>query len=412
MSSPFRSRQHAEELQDALSGRASAEVEQRQADLLRTVALLTERPPVQPRPEFVADLRERLMLAAEHELVAAPAAAAPVVRLQPSPSRTRRRLGTLAASLAIVGGTAGMAAAAEGSLPGDPLYALKRGGEQVVTAVQRDDAARGRVELRHAATRLDEARALQDDGADPALVVRSIEDFRTLADSGAERLFTDYQADDDAASVAAVHDFSAEQLPQLEALDTEEPAVQSIALEAADLLRSLDLQAGTLCGDCGGATALPASDQLAQAAGAASIDALLARPAEQARLDAQALGELDRDQIRQLGQLAEREADQLPELPTGEGWPRTEATPRGPVASTLTTTAQAAGQTVQGTTRAVDDLVRGLGDGLSGVTGQVPGLTGPLEQPVRGLTDTVDQALDGVTGVTGALSGRTPLGGD
>ena len=96
MSSPFRSRQHAEELQDALSGRASAEVEQRQADLLRTVALLTERPPVQPRPEFVADLRERLMLAAEDELVAAPAAAAPVVRLQPSPSRTRRRLGTLA----------------------------------------------------------------------------------------------------------------------------------------------------------------------------------------------------------------------------------------------------------------------------------------------------------------------------
>ena len=80
-----------------------------------------------PAPSSPTTSGSRLMTAAETELVAAPN----VVRLAPRrTSKTRRRLGTAAASLVIVGGTAGMAAAASGALPGEPLYPVKRGVEQ------------------------------------------------------------------------------------------------------------------------------------------------------------------------------------------------------------------------------------------------------------------------------------------
>ncbi len=429
MTSLFRSRQDAEELHAALTGGATPEVEQRHADLLRTVSLLTHHAPVEPRADFVADLRERLMRAAETELVAAPA---PVRRVAATPTPVRRRVGTLAASLAIVGGTAGMAVAAQGSLPGDPLYPLKRGGEQVVSTLSLGEASRGETALAHAATRLDEAAALQRSDADTALVVRSVEEFGSLADTGARELFAAYQADGDAEAVTAVRDFAATQLPRLESLDTDDPAVQSVTLEAADTLEALDRQARTLCAECGDALALPTSDSLAEAAGAPSIEVLLARPADQAKLDSQALGALDRSQIRALGEVAEREAGQVPRLPSGREWPASLPTVRGPVASTVTTTVGSVGDvvggtvggtvgggvgdgvrdTVKGTTQAVDDLVEGLGDGVSQVTGPLPGATGPLEQPVRGVTDTVDQALEGVSGVTGSLGGGASLLGD
>lgn len=428
MTSLFRSRQDAEGLHAAVTGAATPEVEQRHADLLRTVSLLTEHPPVQPRADFTADLRERLMAAAATELVATPP---PVRRVPAAPTPLRRRVGTLAASLAIVGGTAGMAVAAQGSLPGDPLYPIKRGGEQVVSALGIGEASPGEAALAHAATRLDEAAALQRRDADTALVVRSVEEFSSMADAGARELFAAYQADGDDDSVTAVREFAATQLPRLDSLDTDDPAVQSVTLEAADTLESLDRQARSLCAACGDSLALPASDSLAEAAGAPSIEALLARPADQARLDSQALGELDSAQIRELGALAEREAVQVPRLPSGREWPATTPTARGPVASTVTTTVGSVGEvvegaggavggsveegvrgTVKGTTQAVDDLVKGLGDGVGQVTERLPAATGPLEQPVRGVTDTVDQAVDGVSGVTGSLSDSSSLLGD
>ena len=98
------------------------------------------------------------MTAAETELVAAPR----VVRhlpADPRPPKRNRRLGTVAASLVIVGGSAGMAAAASGALPGEPLYPIKRGVEQVATAVRLGDASKGKALLDQAATRLDEVRA-------------------------------------------------------------------------------------------------------------------------------------------------------------------------------------------------------------------------------------------------------------
>ena len=120
MTSLFPSQRAAEDFDSVVEGKASPAVADRYAELFATVETLRTQAEVLPRAEFATDLRSRLMTAAEAELVPA----TPVVR-RPEPSRAHRRnrrIGTLAAGLVIVGGTAGMAAAAQGSLPGDALY--------------------------------------------------------------------------------------------------------------------------------------------------------------------------------------------------------------------------------------------------------------------------------------------------
>ena len=94
---PLFAHRAAEEFDRALEGRASRSGAERHADLLGTVETLRRMPPVEARPDFVADLRTRLMTAAETDLVAAP----PVVRRaaadahprdpHPTPSGHRRR---------------------------------------------------------------------------------------------------------------------------------------------------------------------------------------------------------------------------------------------------------------------------------------------------------------------------------
>ncbi len=94
---PLFAHRAAEEFDRALEGRASRSGAERHADLLGTVETLRRMPPVEARPDFVADLRTRLMTAAETDLVPAP----PVVRRaaadahprhpRPTPPRHRRR---------------------------------------------------------------------------------------------------------------------------------------------------------------------------------------------------------------------------------------------------------------------------------------------------------------------------------
>lgn len=396
MTSLFRSRQHADELHDALTGRAAPDVAERHAELLRTVSLLTSHPPVSPRPEFSADLRERLMAAAETELVAAPA---PERRTTPvgAPSPARRRLATVVASLVVVGGTAGMAAAAQGALPGDPLYPIKRGGEAVVATVEPGPA--GASDLERAGTRLDEARALQERGADTALVTRSLEEFRDLGERGADRLFADYDASGDPAAVDEVRDFTAAAMPGLDDLARGDAALEGTIVQLTDALAAIDEEARRLCPTCGtgGPVSLPAS--LADGAAAASLTTLLVAPAEQAQTDGDALAGLDPAQVRRLGQAAETEADETPEAEPAdeddEQLPVVAASPGGPVGSTLVATGQVVDDTLRGATDAVDGLV----GGVTGTVRSVVPRDTPLGETVGGLTDTLDQAIDGVTGL-------------
>ena len=76
----FPARRAAEEFDEALAGTAGPEVADRHADLLRTAEQLRNHAPPQPRPEFVADLRQRLLTAAEDELAPAHRLGGPVER--------------------------------------------------------------------------------------------------------------------------------------------------------------------------------------------------------------------------------------------------------------------------------------------------------------------------------------------
>ena len=315
----FPAQRAAEEFERALGGTATQAVADRYSDLLETVEVLRTQPEVLPRVEFADELRLRLMAAAETELVAAPN----VVRLAPRrTSRTRRRLGTAAASLVIVGGTAGMAAAASGALPGEALYPVKLGVEQAAAAVRMSDAAEGEALLGQAATRLDEVRALQAQGsADPELLATTLDSFRTAADEGSQKLFTAYQAEGNSQNITTVRDFTAAQMAEVAALAdrTSNPETDESLLDAADTLADIDQQARVLCGTCGPEAALAPPEALSAGAGAAAADNLLARPVEQAQVDVAAVEAARNAALKAGASAAEATASTIPQLEATTG---------------------------------------------------------------------------------------------
>ncbi len=333
----FPAQRAAEEFEQALGGTATQTVADRYTDLLETVEVLRTQPEVLPRVEFADELRLRLMAAAETELVAAPN----VVRLAPRrTSKTRRRLGTAAASLVIVGGTAGMAAAASGALPGEPLYPVKLGVEQAGTAVRMSDATEGEALLRQAATRLDEVRALQAQGSDPELLATTLDSFRTAADEGSQKLFTAYQAEGNSQDITTVRDFTAAQMAEVAALAdrTSNPSTDESLLDAADTLADIDQQARVLCGTCGPQAALAPPEALSAGAGAAAADNLLARPAKQAQVDVAALEAARNAALKAGASAAEVTASTIPQLEATTGavaGAAGSAAERPPVASTV-----------------------------------------------------------------------------
>ena len=393
----FPARRAAEEFDSALAGRASSDVAERHAELLATVATLRAMPEVAPRAEFVEDLRSRLMLAAETDLVAAP----PVVRRAPTTHttpRTRRRAGTVAAALVIVGGTAGMAAAASGSLPGQPLYPLKRGGEQVGEIVRLTDAGRGTALLGQAENRLDEVGDLMATGtADESLVSGTLDAFRAAADEGSHKLFVSFQRDGDQSDVTAVRSFAASQMATINTLAATSDARQAaLLLDAADTLADIDQQALQLCGDCGSGSALVTPAALSEGAAAASVDNLLARPVAQAQADVTAA------RLAGLLAQAQKKADSTPKLdlsaPTGAAG--TAAQAGEPVTSTISGSGQLL-PGVKASPKAVDDLV-------TGVTGTVAGVSGGVAGVGESLGETLDSTTGGATGgLTDTVDGVT-----
>lgn len=144
------------------------------ATRLRAVAPALE-PLSVPRPEFRAQLRQRLVAVATVQAAAATGTtvtpyAAPVPHpraLDAAVSWTRgvkaqRRLGVTAGALAGVVAFTGVGVAASRSLPGQPFYGLKRTAEDVQLQFASGDTARGSKHLEFAATRLREVRALAE----------------------------------------------------------------------------------------------------------------------------------------------------------------------------------------------------------------------------------------------------------
>ncbi len=400
----FPAQRAAEEFDQVLGGTATQAVADRYAELLDTVEVLRTQPEVTPRAEFVGDLRSRLMTAAETELVAAPSVVRHLPQTQTTrTTRSRRRLGTVAASLVIVGGTAGMAAAASGALPGESLYPIKRGVEQATAAVHFGDASKGRALLDQAATRLDEVRALQaQSDPDADLISSTIDSFNSAADEGSDKLFRSYQANGDTQDITDVRTFAAQQMTDIASMSSAKTSNDGVLVDAADTLADIDQQARVLCGGCAPTKPLSPPQALSAGAAAATIDNLLSRPVDQAQVDikqAQVLEARRIARIKALGEAAEHSATAIPKLPNLSTSGKTTQVPTVPdkdgrVTSQITKDGGLVPVVTTGV--AVKDLVSGVTTSVTTVTSKVLPKGTPLGDTLTGVTDTVDKTVDGL----------------
>ena len=141
-----------------------------------------------PRADYVADLRSRLM--AEADTAPGPDRRPPgAAAAAPHRPASSSRFTAAVAGLVLVGSGAGLAVAAQSSVPGDGLYPLKRGLEHVDERLNLSDAGRGRDLLGQATARLGEVDTLLERDASDAQVAATLRSFTSSAGDGADVLF-------------------------------------------------------------------------------------------------------------------------------------------------------------------------------------------------------------------------------
>ena len=262
----FRSSRRAEEFDRRVQERAVGTPTKRVVDdaaterLVGLAQLLRERGAADaaavPRDAFAADLRERLM--AEAATALTPGAAGLAL-----PARTRgkreRRLVAIASAAVLLGGTAGMATAAQNALPGEALYPIKRGIEKAEVRLSMSPTGQGRDLLHQATDRLGEAQGLieADSPTGTPQVPHTLRSFTSQAEEGSELLMSSYEDSRDPAAVATVRDFAASALRQLRAMEsTAPPEARGDLRDAALALRDIDARAVLLCDTCSDLPAL------------------------------------------------------------------------------------------------------------------------------------------------------------
>jgi hypothetical protein len=395
-------RRAADEFARLVDGPAPATADATLVPLLRTVTMLREQPRPVPRPAFVADLRARLMAAAEDALV--PAAAAGVHRT-PRVHRRRslrwreRHLGAVVAALVMVGSTAGLAAASQGSLPGDTLYPLKRGIEHVEVAMSTNDAAKGKELLDQASTRLSEVRALvdraQEDAKSEALIGETLRDFRSSADQGSDLLFKTYQGSNNSKDIADVREFTTGTMATLETLSRQSPSSATEEFsQAGETVADIDQQARVLCVACSDADPVTLPDALVNLTSARSLELFLTLPAEQAKKAAD------------LARKAQHAADGVPpsDAPSASASPSSQ--PGSGIDKIGDDTRGLVGALPAPGSHPLTDLVEGL-------TSQVPlvgSVTQGLGDSLKELTDPLGLTVEGVTSSLNGLLGGPSSG--
>lgn len=382
MTSLIPARRAAEDFARVVDG-SQLDVADRYTDLTACVDLLRAQDTPDARPEFVADLRARLLVAADTALVPSPRSPQPSNVVTLTPSRRSRRLGVAAAAFVIVGGSAGVAAAAESALPGDALYPIKRGIESAQVSLNSSDAAKGRDLIAQAGKRLDEIDSLMSDGDSTKRITDTLSAYESTAGHGADLLFVAYQRDGSSADLADLRGAFVEQLAQLQQLASQAPpTTQPAFASAAALLTDLDQQARVLCGNCGPNSG--ASD-FTNLSSAPALTSLLTEPAAAAA----AAHQLELAQA--LAAKADQVASSTPKsTPTTSGGGTTSGGSTLPGVPTATLPASS-GDSLQTT-------VTGTTDGVQGLINEVNTSTGGVLTPV---TDTVDGVLDPVTGLLG-----------
>ncbi|MFL6022866.1 MAG: DUF5667 domain-containing protein [Marmoricola sp.] len=369
-------RRAAEEFASVVDGPRGASDDRRYADLLATVAVLREQEIPAPRADFVADLRMRLMDAADTLLLPADAELAPVLPLSAPSNRRQRRISIAAAAFVVIGGTAGVAAAAESALPGDALYPLKRGIESAQVSLNSSDSGKGQDLLRQAGTRLDEVNGLIGSDSSPSEITHTLSSFERSATDGADLLFNAYQRNGDPQDITRLRTMLGAQLTQLDQLSGKAPQDSKPAFESAKaLLSDLDQQARVLCGSCGP----QGSNRFVAVSSAQALDNLLRGPIVQAQQAAAQYA---------LAQKAAQVAKNT-KTPTTQKPGKTTQPPTGGV------TTDPPVKVPDGTdpNQAVGGALSGLTSGVDALLGQVDAATGGVTTP---LTTTVNTTLHGL----------------
>jgi hypothetical protein len=264
MTSLIPARRRAERFDSLVEGGRRDDVDQTTSDLLELVGALRSMPEPQARPEFVADLRERLLLAAETELTPVRTARErDVERLTIKPTRTRRerRIALALGTVAVLGATTTMAYASQSAIPGDALYPLKRAIENTQAGFSHGDEGKGEAILNNASVRLDELDELtQQKDPDAQLITQTLNTFTAQATDASHHLLADYEQNGHAASIQQLHQFTQDSIDQLSGIAPLVPQPAQAALhDAAAALVTIDAAATNVCPDCGdGVTELPA----------------------------------------------------------------------------------------------------------------------------------------------------------
>jgi hypothetical protein len=256
MTPVFAARRRADEFAALVEGTSTGGPDARFTDLLELVGTLRRAPVVEPRTEFVAGLRERLLLAADAVLVPSPTAAeAARLTLPPRRSRRDRRIAAAVGGFALVGATTSMAMAAQSALPGDVLYPIKRAIENVQTGATVGEGQKGENLLANASGRLDEVTELSRGGnaGDSLAIADTLNDFTEQATEASDLLLSDYAQSGHQSSIEDLRDFTASSLDQLTGLAPAVPAeAHDELLHAAHVLLQIDAAAEQACPACGG----------------------------------------------------------------------------------------------------------------------------------------------------------------
>jgi hypothetical protein len=377
MTPQISARRAAEDFARVVDG-SRQDVADRYADLTSTVDLLRRQDIPAARPEFVADLRSQLMAAAD--TVLAPAeplvpTRTNVVALQPS--RRQRRLAAVAAAFVVVGSTAGVAAAAESSLPGDVLYPIKRGIESAQVSLNTSDSAKGQDLMRQAGTRLDEIDSLMSDGDSTSQVTHTLASYERSATSGADLLFVAFQRDGNPDDLAQLRGTLSDQIAKLRALGAQAPPTTQPAFASAiALLADLDQQARVLCGNCGPDDGASSFVDLSSAP---ALGSLWTQPAAAAAADA--LAAEREDLAHKAGEIAKQTPQSPLTIPQPGGSTTRDGSTGGVSVPSLPTTTGPLKDSVTTVTGGVEGLI----DLVGSTTGLTP------------LTDTVNDTLDQLT---------------
>lgn len=227
------------------------------AELVAVVSQMRAVPAPAPRPEFVADLRERLMAEADTALVPSDS------RLEitrPATRRRDRRVAAVVGTAALLGAGTSVAVASQSALPGEALYPIKRALESAQTSFEAGDDAKGASMTNRATTRLQELEALARTDGDPDAMAETLADFVTQSNQAADLTLAAYDASGDQAGVLELREFASDSLTKLAELKPLLPAeLQPLLDTAVSTLLTLDARAVDSCLSCGGPVDLPVS---------------------------------------------------------------------------------------------------------------------------------------------------------